>query len=412
MYVDIESAIFSADGRSIVTSQVSGRHDPADVGVRRLGLADGRAGARGAGASLDAAHRRSGPPAGGGRGPDRRRRRRCGTSIATSRSPPSAAPGSLYTVAFRPDGQQLAFAGADGTVGLGDPDTGEQQLVLRGHESSIGVLSFSPDGTRLASVDVERRDAGVDARPRRADRDRQRTGHPLARRRRVPPVAPPGDLPVVTRSTGQRRAHRIRPCHGSATPPTPRRHGPGGPSMHRLTRSPNRRSQDDGDDHPPRSPRDQHPRGSAAGAGDRPRRASSAGWSWPSPSWPPRCSSWWPCRRDPAAPRPWYSVEHGSIAAIDHAADAAVVAAAAASPPSTTPPTPPRSPTAAASPPSTTRPRRRRRLGSGTRWSTGASPPSIRQPVGRRFARRCVGGAAAASPPSTTEAEEGSTGAG
>ena len=46
--------------------------------------------------------------------------------------------GSLNTVAFRPDGEQLAFAGADGTVGLGDPDTGEQQLVLRGHHSSIG----------------------------------------------------------------------------------------------------------------------------------------------------------------------------------------------------------------------------------------------------------------------------------
>ena len=29
---------------------------------------------------------------------------------------------------------------------------------------------------------------------------------------------------------------------------------------------------------------------------------------------------------DPRAPRPWYSVEHGSIAAIDHAADAAVTA--------------------------------------------------------------------------------------
>ena len=63
--------------------------------------------------------------------------------------------GSLYTVAFRPDGQQLAFAGADGTVGLGDPDTGEQQLVLRGNQSSIGSLSFSPDGTRLASVGTD-----------------------------------------------------------------------------------------------------------------------------------------------------------------------------------------------------------------------------------------------------------------
>jgi WD40 repeat protein len=70
--------------------------------------------------------------------------------IATFRSS-----GALHAVAFRPDGRQLAFAGADGTIGLGDPDTGEQQLVLRGSQSSIGSMAFSPDGTRLASMGTD-----------------------------------------------------------------------------------------------------------------------------------------------------------------------------------------------------------------------------------------------------------------
>jgi WD40 repeat protein len=63
--------------------------------------------------------------------------------------------GSLYAVAVRPDGEQVAFAGADGTVGLGDPETGQRQLTLRGSDASVGNISYGPDGSRLASVGTD-----------------------------------------------------------------------------------------------------------------------------------------------------------------------------------------------------------------------------------------------------------------
>jgi WD40 repeat protein len=42
----------------------------------------------------------------------------------------------------------------DGTVRLFDSSTGEELLVLRGHDrGGFGFLSFSPDGSMLASSD-------------------------------------------------------------------------------------------------------------------------------------------------------------------------------------------------------------------------------------------------------------------
>jgi WD40 repeat protein len=152
-FVDIASAIFSLDGRSIVTSQVSGRADPAHSG---FGVWDWRSGklerevrAHPLDADPDPVHPRVAAVhqiEGSAEVWDLDR----DEPIATFHSS-----GSLHAVAFRPDGQQLAFAGADGTIGLGDPDTGQQQLVLRGSRSSIGYMAFSPDGTRLASMGTD-----------------------------------------------------------------------------------------------------------------------------------------------------------------------------------------------------------------------------------------------------------------
>src|SRR5262249_28338794 len=60
-------------------------------------------------------------------------------------------PGALWAVAFRPDGKQLATAGADGAVQAWDARTGKElwKSAAAPGSSFFGV-AYSPDGTRLA----------------------------------------------------------------------------------------------------------------------------------------------------------------------------------------------------------------------------------------------------------------------
>ena len=59
--------------------------------------------------------------------------------------------GSSFGATFSPDGSTIATAGGDATVRLWDAQSGEQILVLRGHENLVSSVAFSPDGSQLAS---------------------------------------------------------------------------------------------------------------------------------------------------------------------------------------------------------------------------------------------------------------------
>jgi WD40 repeat protein/serine/threonine protein kinase len=60
-------------------------------------------------------------------------------------------PREAWAVAFSPDGKRLASAGDDCAIRFWNPVDGSEQAVLRGHQSLVSCIAFSPDGTLLAS---------------------------------------------------------------------------------------------------------------------------------------------------------------------------------------------------------------------------------------------------------------------
>jgi tRNA A-37 threonylcarbamoyl transferase component Bud32 len=62
----------------------------------------------------------------------------------------------VFSVAFSPDGQRLASARGDGTIGLYDVNTGEEIQTLQGHTDYVFSVTFHPDGNHLASASKDR----------------------------------------------------------------------------------------------------------------------------------------------------------------------------------------------------------------------------------------------------------------
>ena len=57
----------------------------------------------------------------------------------------------VWSVSFSPDGTKVASGSDDKTVKLWDVTSGECLQTLEGHSSRVRSVSFSPDGTKVAS---------------------------------------------------------------------------------------------------------------------------------------------------------------------------------------------------------------------------------------------------------------------
>ena len=57
----------------------------------------------------------------------------------------------VYRISFSPDGTRIASASSDDTIKLWDASTGEELRTFKGHTDFVYSVRFSPDGTRIAS---------------------------------------------------------------------------------------------------------------------------------------------------------------------------------------------------------------------------------------------------------------------
>ena len=71
---------------------------------------------------------------------------------------------SITSLAYSPDGKQIASAGDDHTIQVRDSRTGELRLILRGHSGAVEDVAFSYHGDRIVSASADHTARVWDAR--------------------------------------------------------------------------------------------------------------------------------------------------------------------------------------------------------------------------------------------------------
>ena len=64
--------------------------------------------------------------------------------------------GGIHAITFSPDGTRLASAGSDQTVKIWDLDNGHEILAYAGHADGVRCVAFSPDGKSVASAGADK----------------------------------------------------------------------------------------------------------------------------------------------------------------------------------------------------------------------------------------------------------------
>ena len=54
-----------------------------------------------------------------------------------------------------PDGSRIATGSFDGTAKVWDAQTGKEMIILAGHAGPVGWVTFSPDGSQLATTGLD-----------------------------------------------------------------------------------------------------------------------------------------------------------------------------------------------------------------------------------------------------------------